>query len=268
MHTRSRLVAVLLCLVVAPVFTLANQQAPTQGTVPAYPFDIVKALQVASTYECAAWTSFAVGVKDSAFRSADQVVAILNAYETGEAKEGALKSQEESIKTYLRKYHDPLVSVLRGLAGSAMKPGAFASLAGIPPVMIAKKDDDLVALVYGLTTTTIYNTLRTTERERQTTVLRELLLPALRSFDAFKEFPEIKYFAVSATFGSRDFADESVLAKMGSGETLGIVVLADAARKFNAAQITDDELASQSDFYSSEYGMNGNNIKKVKVTVQ
>ena len=44
MHTRSGLVAVLLCLVVAPVFILAKQQASTQGTAAAYPVEIVKAL--------------------------------------------------------------------------------------------------------------------------------------------------------------------------------------------------------------------------------
>ena len=117
------------------------------------------------------------------------------------------------------------------LVGS--KLGQFAYLESSVPVSFAARDGELTLLVTGVVSTTNYNTLRMTARERAVEALRSMILPSLKAFASFTAATDVKFYGMTVVYGSQDFSDRSVLST--KAETVTLIVPAPLCRSLSRA---------------------------------
>ena len=171
-------------------------------------------------------------------------------------------SEFNLVKKY-RKNMDTLFQEFTILGGSQL--GEFFCTGDKPIRFCMKGDTALTLIVTGVFIDAVYNTLVLTSRERAARIITTYLIPELANFT--KAFPgkEIKYFGISATYGSRDFSDKYST----DAEFVSIVSPVRLIKKYSSGNLTEDGLALLSDVYVSDRDMSyGDGVKKIKITIQ
>lgn len=120
-------------------------------------------------------------------------------------------------------------------------------------------------IISGVFIDKVYNTLKLTSRQRATKVVTTYLLPALKHCAENFNGSEIKYFGITAVYGSKDALNESALAT--EAEYVALIVPASLIKKFASGEITEDELLKAADIYVSDRDMI-TGVKKIKITLE
>jgi hypothetical protein len=129
------------------------------------------------------------------------------------------------------------------------------------PVEFLENNKEAALLFPPISTGTVFNSLRTTERTRAATGLTDFVLPLLRRMPSEMDDGQVKLIAVAAIYGVRDFLNS---ADVPSGEAVCIVVDISTALRFAKGDITDDEFVAASDVYLAK----GGEVSKVKLSFQ
>jgi hypothetical protein len=117
------------------------------------------------------------------------------------------------------------------------------------PIMVVDRDGSK-CLVIVAATDTVYNTLRSSTKQRAAKTIAKYSIPILRS--AAKAFAEtnIKQIAVFMIHGSKDFSSESSLNL--ESEAVAVVSKTSTIKQFIDASITDQELMDSSSVLLSD----------------
>lgn len=128
------------------------------------------------------------------------------------------------------------------------------------PFEFQQRDGDVVLLLDGLSVSTVYNTLRTTERTRASKAVSSYILPALKKLP--EKFPptRIVYLAFVVAYGARDLTSS----EPASGEAVCLVVRVDQCGKLVSGEISDDEFLENSDVYLA----NASGFSKLKIKME
>jgi hypothetical protein len=132
------------------------------------------------------------------------------------------------------------------------------------PIRFALKDGQLTLVLTGLASDNVYNTLNSTSRSRASQVLSGSVLPALKQLEPALSIDGLKFCSVSATYGSKNFADRTELSLR--GEAVTAVLSVDQVRKYAAGELADDDVVATADIYLVDRDDPG--VKKVRLTLQ
>jgi|GEM_PF-4286583 len=119
-----------------------------------------------------------------------------------------------------------------------------------------------VLLVGQLGTGTVYNTLRSTEKGRAGTILKERVFGCLRAAHACAKAIGAKHVGVVYGYGSRDFSE-----KYGSSdaEVLGVVVALEDCRQFLEQDISQEEFLRRAEIFLFD---TRGNMKRIELTLE
>lgn len=227
---------------------------------PAAPLRALTAeLERASLLDRSLW-NLAVQFQRERLYSANEVKEIV------EKHVAASRAPEERAEASLvDQYREKLAALLGGWSMMGAARGQFTLLGGRPPLTFASKGEGLALLVRGVVSTVEHNTLRATARQRAAEVIRSVVLPSMKAFAALKDLPDVKFYALSVTYGSRDFLDRSALAT--KSETVAVVVPADVCARFIALEVSEDALLKAAEIYVADRDMI-TGIKRIEVALQ
>jgi len=142
-----------------------------------------------------------------------------------------------------------------------------------PPVSVplgfARWKGGISVVVTGAVSTTVFNTQRTTSKERAAAIIESMVLPSLGAFVKANFSEEISHFGIAILYGSEDFAADpsslfSVLDK--EAEMVGFVADRSACQKFVLGEITQEEFISKSAVFISDRDMMSG-IKRITITI-
>jgi len=133
------------------------------------------------------------------------------------------------------------------------------------PARFATKGGALSLIVTGLASENVFNTLRSTPRQRASKVLQSIVLPSLRYLVSAKLDSEISRIGICVLYGSKDFAEEDAMNL--KAEMLGFVAPSDLCTKYIAGEITEDELVNAADIYLSDRDSSFD-VKKIKLVLE
>jgi hypothetical protein len=144
--------------------------------------------------------------------------------------------------------------IVKRLALDGKFLGGFLS---IDVMRFGNRDGKLIAIVTSLGSRTVYNDVRTTERTRAADIVSKFILhyvPALLSDVTATGATEL---GIVVAYGHRGPSDQF----WDKGETIVFVVSLDACKKFAAADIAEEDLLNQAEFFM----INGTELKKVRI---
>lgn len=168
---------------------------------------------------------------------------------------------EAGSAEYLRRWYTESSQLLQEINAKAPEPLAgFAYLPGSGiPLSIGEKNGAPVLLVTSLRGKYEYNTARQRESEISAKVAQSIMLPVLKVITRhFGDKPEIEHYGVVVTYGVRNFVSDT---ETTSSQTLCLVAPAKACARFTALEITDTQLARESDAFL----LSGGQLRKVEI---
>ncbi len=177
----------------------------------------------------------------------------------------AASEKASATQALVKKYAAELKGTFAALGNS----GRFVYTSGEVPVVfgsVGDQRDQLAVVITGLASDTIYNTIQLDVDKRAVSALRSVILPSLKAFDAFRNNGDVKYYGMSAVYGSQNFLDRSSeinKALTARAESLTFIVSSEQCRKFVRAELTEDELVSAADIYISDSDTTG--MKKIRL---
>jgi len=115
-------------------------------------------------------------------------------------------------------------------------------------------------VITGLTTDHIYNTLRTTSKSRAKKEIDRTILPLFDLMQEKFKDSEIKYFGAIVHYGSRNFAEQTVVA---SHEAACLACPKNIHQKFVNGQITEQDLLHESEVFIRT--ATGRKFRKTKI---
>jgi len=133
------------------------------------------------------------------------------------------------------------------------------------PLSIIQTDTGKVFFLSGLFTDNIYNTLKLTSRQRAAKVLSSGLIEKLGTMNQMITDKTIKYFAIGAVYGSKNFAESDGV--MPVAEYVFIISPRSLIIKYTLGAITVDEFVNRSSIFLSDRDNFGANIK-VKIVME
>jgi hypothetical protein len=164
------------------------------------------------------------------------------------------------------KYKENIKKVFEnfGLIGSEL--GMFLYSENEIPIRFAQIENELVFLVTRVGSNKVYNTLRSTSKNRAAKIISSNILPELKAFyDSFKN-TDIKYYGMIVAYGGKDFLNKSTALNLKT-EVVAFIVSSENCKKFSEGIITEDELVDLSDIYLKDRDM-VTDIKKIKVALE
>lgn len=169
----------------------------------------------------------------------------------------------------LKKYQTKIDSTFNELTlfGSGqLAQFVYDKSAGAIPIRFCLQNDTaLTLLLQGAYIDKLYNVSLLTSRQRAKTVITQHLLPTLkRIYEQFQSFPEIKHFAISSVYGTKDFSDNVFFAT--TSEYVAFIIPSKLLKKYSKADITEDELINLADVFLIERGL-ASELKKIKISV-
>jgi len=100
----------------------------------------------------------------------------------------------------------------------------------------------------GLASTTVYNTLQSTDRSRAALVISSKILPALKKLEPLFDIPDFKYIGLMAVYASKNFVNRSDVLNL-EAETVSLIAPTALASQFAKGDLTEDELVAASDVF-------------------
>lgn len=180
--------------------------------------------------------------------------------------ESTASKEEISRYNLTLKYTDNIKKIFDELGLIGNETGKFLHDKNDIPIYFAEMKNNIVFFVTSVGSDKIFNTLRTSSKNRAAKIIQSMILPVMKSFqDSFKG-SNIKYYGIIIGYGSKDFSDESDALNL-RPEVLAFIVSSENCRKFSEGIITDDQLIDSSDIYLSDRDMR-HQIKKIKVTLE
>ena len=133
------------------------------------------------------------------------------------------------------------------------------------PIRFATDDNKQIALfVTNIADTNVYNTLKTSNRQRALTMTTGKAFPTFKYMAEIFDTTEIKYFGVTIFYASQDFSDKYASPK---SEYISVIVPSDKCKAFSKGDLTEDELLESAEIYTKDRDM-VTGIKKIKLTIQ
>lgn len=177
------------------------------------------------------------------------------------------KSNEINEYYLLKKYKNNILSVISSMSnfGYDEKGKFLFSKNSFPVDFCLNNNNEITMIVSDICFDNIYNTLKLTSRQRISKVLSTLLIDKLKLFSEYFKGNEIKYFGLSAVYGSKDFGSSDFTT---SGEFISIICPISVIKKYASGLITEDQLLKSSDVLISDRDMNAGEVKKIQVTIE
>lgn len=167
---------------------------------------------------------------------------------------------------YLQKHLMPLARMFDAMTLIGPESGALDRNKEDSPVNFALSNDTNITLVIrGIHLEVVYNTLKLTSRQRATKALTTYIIPSLHKITENFTAQEVPYLAISATYGSKDALDKSVLGL--KSEVLMVIIPTVKAAAFANGSLTEDELVDGMEIYLCDRDMI-TEMKRVKLTLE
>ncbi len=180
--------------------------------------------------------------------------------------EKSIDKEEISKYNLALKYKDNIKKVFDKLGLIGNETGKFLNDKNDIPIYFTEMNNNIVFFVTRVGSDKVFNTLRTSSKNRAAKIIQSMILPVMKSFqDSFKG-SNIKYYGIIIGYGSKDFSDESDALNL-RPEVLAFIVSSENCRKFSEGIITEDQLIDSADIYLSDRDMR-HQIKKIKVTLE
>jgi hypothetical protein len=116
-----------------------------------------------------------------------------------------------------------------------------------PPLHVSTRDGRLCLIIDNFASTTIYNTLRLTNKQRAAKVLDTFVLPILHKLDKSLYESDIPCYCIVYFYGSKDFTYESATAI--TPEVLMLIVNRDDCHEFARGTLSQEKLLSRSELF-------------------
>jgi len=137
---------------------------------------------------------------------------------------------------------------------------------GTSPITVVETPNESIVLLGPLALDTVFNTLRTTARERAATVVTSEALPALKSLVAAigttDVFPRL---AVTVVYGSKNLAGQSDVLNL-KAEAVTIIAPRLLLLGFSKGELTEDEVVEKSDIFLMDRDDTG--LKKIRLLLK
>ncbi|MDD5525473.1 MAG: hypothetical protein PHV90_09570 [Smithella sp.] len=130
------------------------------------------------------------------------------------------------------------------------------------PMRFANKDNKVVFLLTKYGSQMVFNTLRVSAKDRAAKIIGSLILPAMKEFKRAFNGSGICYYGMTVFFGSKDFSKESDILNL-EPEMVTMVVSSEQYQKYSEGTITDDDLLTSADIYSTD--RETSDVKKIKI---
>ena len=166
---------------------------------------------------------------------------------------------------FVTKYQIEILALFEHLDRVGEMPGAFVYMDTRIPVHFALHNRRLAIVISGASSDMVYNTARTSEKERAAKTIERMILPELPSIHQEFSNTDVRYYAMSAIYGSRAFVDEGVYSS--EAEIVTVVVSKKMCGGFVDGKITQDRLLQEADVYLGPRAA-GFTVKKITVALE
>ena len=129
-------------------------------------------------------------------------------------------------------------------------------------VRIGAKNNEPVLMIGQLATGTVYNTLRSTEKKRAGTILKEGVFDCLRPIYACGQRIGVKHIAVVYGYPSKDFSEKYATTDV---EAVGFVTSLDDCEKFLHQDLSQEEFLRRSEIFLFDRQAN---MKRIELTLE
>jgi len=133
------------------------------------------------------------------------------------------------------------------------------------PLHFVEWQGESAVLTTGVAYRQIFNTQRTTSKERAARVLEAVSVPSLKAYTRLSFGNIVRHFAIAVTYGSSDFGDDSILNKQ--AETVAVIVDQESCQRFFDGEITQEELVQGGTVFLADRNAAGS-IKRVNVEIR
>ena len=134
-----------------------------------------------------------------------------------------------------------------------------------PPVVFARRGDELAMVVWPVGSLSEYDAQETTARARAARVFDSLAGPAMRRIHRAVKSDAIAHVGVVVVYGSRDFSDDAAESE---GEVLVVVASRRDCAAFDRAEITDQQFLDHADVYLAGPRSSGGGVTKTTLRVE
>jgi hypothetical protein len=136
-------------------------------------------------------------------------------------------------------------------------------------LLMARRGEARCLIVPTLAVPTVYNTLRTEDRERATKVATSIAIPALRALASIDGLQSsgVTCVGVGVSYASKNFASKLGLDSMPKTEYVGVVASIADLQLFAAGELAEEELLGRSDVFLQDRTMIAE-VKKVMMGVR
>lgn len=231
--------------------------APTGSALKLPP--VIDILRSSSQMSRTIWSlSIEYESKDYPVQTHDDVMKALDALAPYEPK---------SEYQFSKKYKTQLKEALKWYTIYCNNIAKFLSNTGKRPIPIrfAAINDKAAVLIVDIASTTIFNTLRSTPKNRAAQVISSCILPNIKHLGEAFENTEISYCGINITYGSKDFSDKDSVSNL-KPEVLTFIVPITKIRAFTSGTLTESEFVDYADIYLCDRDMISD-IKKIKIQI-
>ncbi|NIA07653.1 MAG: hypothetical protein GWP14_08490 [Actinobacteria bacterium] len=129
-------------------------------------------------------------------------------------------------------------------------------------VRIGTKNNEAILMIGQLATSTVYNTLRSTEKKRAGTILKEGVFDCLRAVYVCGQEIGVKHITVVYGYLSKDFSEKYAST---DAEALGFVTSLDDCEKFLHQDLSQEEFLRRSEIFLFDKQAN---MKRIELTLE
>jgi len=137
-------------------------------------------------------------------------------------------------------------------------PDSVSNIVSLP-IGFASFNNKVAFYQNGLLYDKTLNTIRLSPNERLKHVMNEYLIPHITKLKSVSQISELGYISLIVTYMAKDFTDDNAIS---TGETLVMIFTKDSIARYLNLEITDKELISTSNAFSST---GGNDLVKVSL---
>ncbi len=183
-----------------------------------------------------------------------------------------VKSRWAQERAYIKRNRNAIVSVFKELNLVGGELGAFLLIRsddGQPssiPVNIVEWNQQRTLLITGVALLTVYNTLKSSTKQRAALVISSAILSSLKAFTRADLPSDLKHIGMAVVFGSKDFSNPSSVLNL-KPEMVALITPLDIAKRFvEEGSITQEQLVAASAVFMADRDM-VTGVKRISVTL-
>ena len=169
-----------------------------------------------------------------------------------------------SIKMAIE-YHKNISKLLQTLRYKRIRQYLFTFKDDDIPIQFVNFHNQICLIIENIANDNIYNTLKTTAKERAAMEIANIIINFKDFYDCFKD-TDIQYYGLFFTYGSKDFSDESIVFNLEPESILLLASKNDCAKFYNG-EMSENKFLNRSYIFMSDRDISGE-YKRIEVEIK